>query len=494
MDKKIYVTGIIFLTLCFVSYFLNDYVSGILHALVNIIAPGRSDSKPIFFFSYGITIGFIYLFYYAKKDSVLVSKIKKYIPVSLWLSVSASFALSLGVYVWFMIKYHLPFTYTLIAHNDTFTSTALLHNHFTKGALVFVTQFFASSGIANVDSGTALIGLVPQWIFFAQALVVLIAVISFVLYYRIVLGYIRSLTLTRNISFSLLYGLSSFMVLKSMLDGGIFDAVAIPSIVFFVVLTVVHKKRVMWIVSTLSAVHIILMSWLYCTGYFSGDQDYVYHMYTILVDGAVLGVLYITFALQHNRLYFLTALFLLIFMYPQVKGYVVSTDYIDQPVSTDGAWVSSYKMLTDSRFTSVGEVGRVNVYSFVPSASDDIRVSDLVDMSGFISSYTPVTVIYDQCFPHTSFISSNMKVHSPVAVSSHLSTTTRLYGLSMTPYQDPGGTSQGMFEYNHTVSFAPCLPMQLASFVEVVRSLGLSTFFISDIQANTNDPLNLVTF
>ncbi len=278
-----------------------------------------------------------------------------------------------------------------------------------------------------------------------------------------------------------------------MLDGGIFDAVAIPSIVFFVALTVTYKKRATWIVSTLALGHIILMGWLYCTGYFTGDQDYVYHMYTILVDGSVLGLLYLSFVSPHNRLYLLTTLFLLIFIYPQVKGYVASTDYLDQPVNADGAWVSSYKVLTGSDLVPQGNVGRLHIYKFTPQVSENMYVSDLVDASGFIPSYTPVLVVYEQCFPHTSFVSSNVKIHSTIPIE-NLSTSTRLYSLSLMPSEELGTVDRGMFEYDRSISFAPCLPMQLASYIEVVRSFGPKTFFVSDIQAHTNDPLNFVTF
>ncbi|MES2314381.1 MAG: hypothetical protein V4524_00375 [Patescibacteria group bacterium] len=493
MDKKIYFTGIFFLTICLAAYFLNDYVGVVIHSIINTIAPGRSDSKPTFFFLYGIVLALIYIIFSTKKESKKLARAHIYLPFVLWSGIIGSFGLSLGTYLWFLAKHHLPYTYTLIANNGTFTSTALLHNHFTKGALVFFTQFFSSSSIPNTDSGFALLGLVPQPVFFLQALLALIACVAVVAYYRTKLQYVHSLPLWRNISFSLLYGLSSFMVLKSMLDGGIFDSSAIPGLIFFIVICQQHKRIASISIIFLAGSLIALMGWLYSTGYFTGDQDYVYHVYTICVNGAVLALFYLAFSYKHNRLYVLTTILLALFIFPQIENYVSANEYADQSVSADGAWVSSYERLSDVRFTYLGDVGRLHIYLFTPRTSDDIQVIDLVRASGFSPSYTPAVALYDQCLPHASFIATDLTIHSMVPVE-NLATATPLYTFMPTPSALSDASLSGAFEYRRTIASPPCLPMTLASYVETVRSLVPEPFFVSDIKNNTNDPLSHTTF
>ncbi len=490
MDKKIYFTGIFFLTICLAAYFLNDYVGVVIHSIINTIAPGRSDSKPTFFFLYGIVLALIYIIFSTKKESKKLARAHIYLPFVLWSGIIGSFGLSLGTYLWFLAKHHLPYTYTLIANNGTFTSTALLHNHFTKGALVFFTQFFSSSSIPNTDSGFALLGLVPQPVFFLQALLALIACVAVVAYYRTKLQYVHSLPLWRNISFSLLYGLSSFMVLKSVLDGGIFDSSAIPGLIFFIVICQQHKRIASISIVFLAGSLIALMGWLYSTGYFTGDQDYVYHIYTILVNGGVLAVFYLSFSNRHNRLYVLTTVLLLLFIFPQIKNYVSKNDYTDEIVNKDGAWVSSYDRLLDDRFVDVGNVGRLHVYTYTPHSSDNIRILDLVKKSGFTDSYTPAVGIYSQCFPHAGLIATDFKIHA-TAPAQNLATATPLYRISLSSDATQLGD---VFVYQSTIYLPPCLPMSLASYVEVVQSIVPGPFFISNILANTNDPLSHTTF
>lgn len=493
MDKKIYFIGIFFLAICLMAYFASDYAGIFMHSVINTIAPGRSDSKPVFFFLYGIVLALVYVIFSTKKESKRFVRAKAHVSFALWSGIIGSYILSLGTYLWFLAKHHLPYTYTLIADHGTFTSTALLHNHFTKGALVFFTQFFASSSLPNTDSGFALIGLVPQPVFFFQALFALIACIGIVVYYRTKLQYARSLPLWRNVSFSLLYGLSSFMVLKSMLDGGIFDSSAIPGLIFFIIVCQRRKSIASMSIAVLSGSLIALMGWLYSTGYFTGDQDYVYHIYTISVNGAVLALFYLAFSYKHNRLYVLTTILLALFIFPQIENHTSVNEYTAQAVNADGAWVSSYDRLSDARFAYLGDVGRLHVHLFTPRASDDIQVMDLVRASGLAPSYTPAVALYDQCLPHASFIATDLTIHSTVPVG-NLATSTPLYILMPATGALPDTSLSGVFEYRRTIASPPCLPMTLASYVEAVRSHVPEPFFISDIKNNANDPLSLTTF
>ena len=286
------------------------------------------------------------------------------------------------------------------------------------------------------------------------------------------------------------------MVLKSMLDGGIFDSSAIPGLIFFIIVCQHHKRVAGVSIAFLAGLLVTLMGWLYYASYFSGDQDYVYHMYTILANGAVLALAYISFAYRHNRLYTLTMILLALFIFPQVQNYVSANEYTDQAVSADGAWVSSYERLSDARSTYLGDVGRLHVHMFAPRVGDDIHVLDLVRMSGFSASYTPAVALYDQCFPHAGFIATDLAVHSVVPIEK-LATSTLLYALMTAPSAASSvsaSAAPGVFEYQSTIAFPPCLPMTLASYVEAVRTLVPEPFFISNIKNNTDDSLAHTTF
>ena len=196
--------------------------------LIDSLAFGKSTVKVYGFLGYALLYALVYAGGWRLKPRLRHS----------WLIILlvALFGLSLLSHFMFLTKYGLPFWAQADAVLDNhFSGNHLTHIHTFKPVLVVLGGLVGLAGPSSFyDNGTAFFSLLPHWLYYLGALLLVSLLFLLVGYWR---QEQSRLTPKQRWPFTFLYLVSSFVILKNIIDGGFFNKetlIALPIFLFII--------------------------------------------------------------------------------------------------------------------------------------------------------------------------------------------------------------------------------------------------------------------
>ncbi|MEK7641868.1 MAG: hypothetical protein AAB365_02640 [Patescibacteria group bacterium] len=451
----------------------------VLHSIVNVFATGRTGTKALIFMAYVISVSGIL---YVRSKKTESTHTLRYWKVFTATSALGAYVLNFFTYLWTMKLWHIPvFTYSLIYNNGSFTSFQFVHNHATKGAIAVLTQLLPEGVFGHLDAGTALLGIIPNALLSLQALLVLGCIIGIYGIWHAVLPRITALSSRRAVVYVAMLILSSFMVLKSLLDGGIFSFEAVVGLSFFFFLISKGSTRARNTLLVVNGAYFILLGLLYWVGYFATDSNYGYHNFSFVTILLVMTALYGIYEFGKTRLTMLVLMMAVIPLCVQVYNGLTVFEYRNISVEKDDiAYIFSYENLDIPGYTLRHSIGKINLYTFSPR--EPMAIADIIPHTGFADNMTPVSVAWKTCVPPAPRTSYTLNVVSPNAIDMD-NEVTQLYRMDAVPL---GTYDDGFHRYSVTISAHPCSVPQLIVFVQEILAKHFGGFAIYDIQQFEN--------
>ncbi len=213
-------------------------ILNIIHSFVNIFAGGRSDIKVYLFFIYLVFFSLLYLL--CKDKDFKILKWRYFI-----FSVIAVYVYGLFLHIYFLISNHLSLTsFVITGNNGEISSSILWHSHIAKAIFGQVYSFFGQSYLPTMDAGNAYLGLIPSYVLLL-GLVLFVAILVQVLLYF--LTSFKSLLKNKNnrqkVFLIIGYIILSFSLIKTSIDGGVFNPSFGIGIIFIILFCIRLKGR-----------------------------------------------------------------------------------------------------------------------------------------------------------------------------------------------------------------------------------------------------------
>lgn len=210
----------------------------ILHSFVNFFAGGRSEIKTILFFLYLTLLIFLFIFF----REVYFKRIKwVWFITSLFLMYLYGFLLHL----FYFLSNNLKITdFIITGNNGEISSSIFSHIHISKVVIGQVFSFFGKNQFQTLDAGGAYINIFPSWIIlggsFLLTILIFQALYYFISYYKI---FLINKNKRQKIFLIIIYGILSFSLIKTSIDGGIFSPSFILGLIFIIILIFREKQK-----------------------------------------------------------------------------------------------------------------------------------------------------------------------------------------------------------------------------------------------------------
>lgn len=212
----------------------------IFHSFVNIFAGGRSEIKTILFILYLLFLGAIYLD--LKKYSF-----KTFRWIWFGLSLLAMYLYGLGLHIFHALSNKLPLTaFFVTGHNGEISCSSLQHTHIAKATIAQVASYFGKTKLQTTDAGGAYLGIAPDWLFLLGSILLVALILQAVLYFATSFKKLldNKENDTRQKLFLILgYALISFSLIKTALDGGIFNRSFVIGLIFIAIFILKKRKK-----------------------------------------------------------------------------------------------------------------------------------------------------------------------------------------------------------------------------------------------------------
>lgn len=211
----------------------------ILHSFVNIFAGGRSEIKAILFILYLLLLSAIYLDF--RKLSLRTFRWQWF-----GLSLLAMYLYGLGLHVFHALSNKLPLTtFFVTGHNGEISCSSLWHTHVAKATIAQIAAYFGKTKFQATDAGGAYLGLVPNWLFLLGSVLLIALLLQAFLYFATAfckLLHDREKNTRQRCFLILGYALISFSLIKTALDGGVFNRSFIIGLIFIAIFTLRERK------------------------------------------------------------------------------------------------------------------------------------------------------------------------------------------------------------------------------------------------------------
>ena len=203
-------------------YNKNPMIFAILHSFVNIFADGRSDVKTILFFVYLLSLGGLYLLF--KKKSF-----KKLDWRYFGLSILVIYLYGLILQIIYNIINKIPFgNWSATGSLSDVSYSSIWHIHLLKASVGILLPH-----LNNIDIGRPFLNTFPNIFFLVGAFLLVVLLLESVFYFISSFRFILKHKNTRQIIFLIsAYALASFSLIKTAIDGGIFQAAFIILSIF----------------------------------------------------------------------------------------------------------------------------------------------------------------------------------------------------------------------------------------------------------------------
>lgn len=477
--KKILLAVILPCALVLALPFFVNNADDFIRAFTKILAGEKSYVKTTLLLVYLISLGFVTLLVASRARE---GSARKKWGIALAVSLGVSYALNLASILWFMIVHRFPLSeFVVTMSNGDISSTQLMHNHVLKGAVGIFSQFYKGGVYEGVDAGVAFVGLIPTWFFALAAVAFVAALVSAIGYF----GHIISEYITGKkkglLLFVFLYGLSSFVLLKNTLDGGLFDYAVLPAALFLMLASGVQRSVAIRNSFALGALTYMALACAFAhVTIAEGSIAPLVYFYRSVVAFIVLYAIYFALHSRANpRLKVLVALGAASVLWYPVQTNIGVIRYEKVAINQEeGAIVSTYGTPSGAEYSELGRIGDLKVYRYLPAAVEGTTVDSLVKENRLYSNFYPVSVPWNTCVPLDNSIDYTFRMTSftPVSVAGNDLVTLLNFRLE--------SVGAGLHTYAVTLRTNGCLPRPLDVIKEFFRSQGVQTFFISGVETS----------
>lgn len=199
----------------------------IAHSFVNIFAGGRSEIKTLLFIIYLLSIGGLYLVF--KKHSFKSLKWS-------WFGVNllAMYVYGLALHIYYVLSSGLSLgDFFITGNNSELSSSTLGHTHIAKAVIGQIFSFFGKTQLSNMDAGGAYLGAIPAGVLLLGSVLLFILIVQAILYfvssYKLLL---KNKNRRQKVFLIIGYSIVSFSLIKTSIDGGIFNPSFLLGLVF----------------------------------------------------------------------------------------------------------------------------------------------------------------------------------------------------------------------------------------------------------------------
>ncbi len=474
-----YVTAIVCLAAALVACLVWHDAAVVAHAAINVFATGRTGVKTIIFLAYAIVVLALFVASGSRKPSSTIAAYRAKIAATV--GIIGAYALNLGLYLSFMLQYGFPLkAYSLIYNNGQMTSMQFLHNHISKGAIALFTYGLHILPTGASDDGRTLIGMLPSAWFALLACLIALAIAALTACLVSQAPRLRNEGAGKRWAYLALFTLSSFMVMKSMIDGGPLSFEAVVGSAFLILLLGDGSKRSKTIAASLLSSYIVVCAALYIGGYFASDAAYGYLSFSTMTVTLMLVSAYSFYRSDKMRLNVLVAVLAAVCFAGQMYNGLGILPYLHATIpARDGAYVTSYRSLSSDGFSLIGMAGLLGVYRFTTPI--DRNMSDIVRMTGVTSNPDPVAVPWRTCIPTGPDEEFSFTLWSKSPLSA-LSEKTALYSFEAKPRPSSPGVL-----YDATVRVPQCYAGVATLLVDGILSQYSPQFAYFDIVSSNND-------
>jgi len=208
----------------------------IAYSFVNIFAGGRSEIKTFLFIFYFLLL---ILLSFACKNYHFKALKWKYFGANLLIMYLYGLILHLA----YVISNRLALMdIFIVGNNGELSCSSLWHTHVAKGVVGEFFSWFGKIQFSKMDAGGAYLGTIPDWIFSLGLIILIVLVIQAVLYFITFLKEtLKDKNKRQKIFLIIGYAIFSFSLIKTSIDGGIFNRGFYISLIF-VILFILREK------------------------------------------------------------------------------------------------------------------------------------------------------------------------------------------------------------------------------------------------------------
>jgi hypothetical protein len=457
----------------------------LIQAAIDVITPGRSHVKLFLCLSYLIVL--LFLARKAQSGKTLQRGERTFAKTVISL-IAIGYLFNVISYFWFLLKYHFAVTdFIITVNNGELSSGKFTHNHVLKGAIGLFAQWYRHGIYPLADAGTAFVGLLPSWFFVTTALLFICMVIACVYYFYISFTKYSKTTLSA-LFYIISYWLTTFILLKGILDGGLFDFSTLPAFLMLNILLFGWPRRKVFLFVMVTLIELILAGYAIIYKTYSSDEfGYTYFVFEyFLVMVILLAPVCVLFRPKRD---YITALIVLAGVTALAGGMGINffgtrgvEVYRDQKIPALGATVATYKHIFKKNYTLIDSIGKLNIYRLVPDSS--ITVGDVIDENELLTSYSPVWPLSEGCVAYPilqyKMVLTTIEPFTPTGTALIPSAS-----LSLISVKDH------IYKYDVTLRLPSCYPEQMNQFGEYFSSQNLKTFFITQVSAGKYEQASL---
>jgi hypothetical protein len=474
LKSRIFLLIILPATLLLGLSLFSPLMADVVGVVVNIFAPGRSHSRVFLFFLFLLLLSVITLF----RNNGSWQKIA-YLRYLLIGSIGTGLLLNFFSFWIFICSYGFRLSdFIITVHNSELSTSQFFHNHVLKGIVAIVTNWYESGIYYNLDTGTAYLGLLPTWFFMVGFAVILTALFSVFAYFLSQVSLWKKERVSENhkIFFILAYGIATFVLVKSIPDGGLFDYTTLPGVIALLLLIFPGNKRLYRTIGWISFLYVSFLAMFFSLQNFDTSQNISYPLKVLCVGLFILTPCY--FVLVTRRRVFSRIVAVVFFLATAYSVFFSLSifSYRAEPIEEEGAIFATYQKISDPFYKPAGKIGDLNFYFIQPDFP--ITVGKVIDQFGLQDNFYPVAVPWRTCAPFNDALQYDfiLRTLEPINLSSFSMVSLKNF--------DFVAKKQEVFMYAVGISFNPCFPQSLSIIQEFIKDQGVHTFFISNVKTS----------
>lgn len=348
----------------------------------------------------------------------------------------------------------------IIFNNNEISSTNIHHSHTGKGIIGNTLQHIKINKLENIDAGIAFKGLIPNYIYIILGSLVFLSAIS---------TYILFLSTNRKLKSKILYipifGALSFGLIEHTIDGGILDPVTILLLGTFIFFIYPKKTKVIFLYIA-SSLYIVLSA-LLAIKEIKPVETSTFHL------AAFIGLLIIpTYYLKgyipkKRKIFYLIAS--IIFTTTGIWQIDTTRTYRNLKVESP-AYIALYKEAPD--LEKISNIQDLNIYKIEPQ---DIKLKKLFKRHNVLDNIRPATIPWTTCQPTKTRV-FNFQIKSPDKANANLFSN-QFISIKL----QESATNEKFTTYKGEIYINECTPRRLNALEESIKTLGLKTFFIANL-------------
>ncbi|HLP44129.1 MAG TPA: hypothetical protein VK145_02520 [Candidatus Nanoarchaeia archaeon] len=354
------------------------------------------------------------------------------------------------------------------------TGTRLTNNHFGKSVIGVWGDQLLTPLVSRADTGRAIVVATPKIIVFSFYVFFLLSIIGSAITF---LTYSKE---ERGWPFFILFSLSTFILLKNGLDGGILNDNAAAALTLFVGLVLVNRGWFYRTILVFVPVYAFVAYLLYQNGFY---QSFVAIQDDLIKTGIMLALGAILFSFTQKLQKRLQILLIVLSCVVILIGFLWNLSDAHEYRSTQAEGRVVRIGLYDNEVEQVGEkdielkpyrqIGNLKLYTVI--STEGIRVGDLLDKYKISDRYFPVTVEWKTCAPALI----------PEKINFRLTSQQKLLENNK-QFISRGIDESGWFMYDAFVLLPACSPRPMDMIAETLREKGLEHFIVSKIEGDVS--------